>query len=136
MNAITIHDLRESIGGRVLSFDLVDILRLAEADVRASSWRCRHVECVGDLAEDLHRAADAGNPVTGTELLRLASGIRQVIDGDFEGFRPAATTPWVVIRAVDSSEYVVVTDDKALLSRLRERFHNVSDSPGDATDCE
>jgi hypothetical protein len=128
--AVTIHDIRD----RVLAFDLIDILRLAGPDAEASSWRCRNVECTGDLAEELHRASDAESALTGVEMLRLAVGVVQVIDGEFEAYRPDEHRPWLVVRAIDSSEYAVVTQDERLLARIRERFRDVRDSPDDATD--
>src|SRR6185503_14067976 len=98
--AVTIHDIRD----RVLAFDLIDILRLAGSDAESSSWRCRNVECTGDLAEELHRVSDAESTLTGAEMLRLAESIAQVIDGDFEAHRSGETRPWLVVRAIDSSE--------------------------------
>src|SRR4051812_33080297 len=106
--AVTIHDIRDG----VLAFDLIDILRLAEPDAGSSGWRCRNVECTGDLAEELHRVSEADLAVSGGEMLRLASGVRQVIDGDFEAYRPNDTRPWLVVRAIDSSEYAVITQDE------------------------
>jgi diaminopimelate decarboxylase len=126
--AVTIHDIRD----RVLAFDLIDILRLVGPDAESSSWRCRKVECAGDLAEELHRVSDAESPLTGAEMLRLAGGVFQIIDGDFEAYRPGETRPWLVVRAIDSSEYAVITKDERLLARVRERFRDVRDSPDDA----
>jgi hypothetical protein len=126
--AVTIHDTRD----RVLAFDLIDILRLAGPDAESSSWHCRNVECTGDLAEELHRVSDAGSALTGVEMLRLAGGLLQVIDGDFEAYRPGETRPWLVVRAIDSSEYAAITQDERLLARVRERFRDVRDSPEDA----
>jgi hypothetical protein len=126
--AITIHDTRD----RVLVCDLIDILRLAGPDAGSSSWRCRNVECTGDLAEELHRVSDAESILTGAEMLRLAGAVVQVTDGDFEAYRPGETRTWVVVRAIDSSEYAVITEDEGLLARVRERFRDVRDSPDDA----
>lgn len=126
--AVTIHDTRD----RVLAFDLIDILRLAGPDAELSSWRCRNVECTGDLAQELHRVSDAESVLTGAEMLRLAGGVLQVVDGDFEACRPGETRPWLVVRAIGSSEYAVITPDAGLLARVRERFLDVRDSPDDA----
>jgi hypothetical protein len=132
MKAVTIHDLRALDDGHVLAFDLIDILRIAEPDAQSSFWRCRNVECTGDLAEEVHRVSDAGSVLPGPEMLRLAGRVVQVIDGDFEAYRRDETRPWLVVRAVDSSEYVVITQDERLLARVRERFRDVRDSPDDA----
>ena len=74
MEAVTIHDIRPLGGGRVLAVDLIDLLRLYEPEVRALSWACRDVWCLGDRADDFHRASDADGVVDGGELVRLASG--------------------------------------------------------------
>src|SRR5262245_43271190 len=132
MSAVTIHDWRPLGGGNVMAFDLIDILRLAERDVRTSALRCRNVECMGELAEELHRVSDTGITISGQEMLQLASNIRQTIDGNFEATRDGENHPWLVVRAVDSTLYVVITEDRRLLGRIRERFRDVRNSPEDA----
>jgi hypothetical protein len=79
----------------------------------------------------LRAASDAGSVLSGAEMLRLAGGILQVINGDFEAYRAAETRPWLVVRAIDSSVYVLITQDENLLQRVRERFRDVRDSPAD-----
>jgi hypothetical protein len=128
--AVTVHDARDGS----LAFDLIDILCLAGRDSDTSSWRCRNVECTGDLADELHRASDAGSVLPGAEMLRLASSVLQIIDGDFEAYRPGETRPWLVVRAIDSSAFAVVTHDERMLARVREQFVDVRDSPDDAVD--
>ena len=123
--AVTIYDLQNG----VLAFDLIDILQLAKEEVLASTWRCRHVEAFGTCAEDLHRALNEGSTLSGAQLLRFAAEIHQIIDGDFEARRPAEDMPWVIVRAVDSSFYVVSTSDSALLAKVRNRFQRVYDAP-------
>jgi hypothetical protein len=126
-HAVTIHDTRD----RVLAVDLIDILRLAGPDAQSSLWRCRNIECIGDLAEELHHASENGSVLTGLELIRVAGGVEQIIDGDFEAYRLGESVPWLVVRAIDSAEYVVITQDERLLTRIRERFRDVRDSPDD-----
>ncbi|MCI0459896.1 MAG: hypothetical protein L0Z62_23340 [Gemmataceae bacterium] len=82
MPAVTVHRSCEPNGGG-LEFDLIDLLRLAEPEVRASTWRCRCVECEGERADELHQVSDSGAVITGDELLRLAAGVYQTIEGDF-----------------------------------------------------
>ena len=129
--AVTIHDRRE----RRLAFDLSDLLRLAEADVRASTWHCSDVECSGSAGAELHNLSDRGTKVDGADLLRIAAALDQTIDGDFEGYRSAdAAKPWLVIRAIRGTEFVVSTDDATLLGRVRAKFRDVRASPRDAED--
>src|SRR5690349_2519553 len=99
LQAVTIHDIRDG----VLAFDLIDILRVVGPDAESSLWRCRNVECTGDLADELHRVSDAEATVSGAEMLRLARGVLQIIDGDFEAYRVDETRPWLVVRAIDST---------------------------------
>jgi hypothetical protein len=131
MTAVTIHDLRVLGESRVLAFDLIDILSLAETDAASSSWKCGNVECVGGLADELHLASNSGLSLSGSQLLRLAAGVSQIIDGDFEACRPGDAHPWLMIRAVDSTDYVVATNDESLIARVRGRFRDVRDSPDD-----
>jgi len=129
MEAVTIHDADPS--GR-LSFDLADILQVVGARARSSTWRCRSVECVGPQADILHEASDDGHTLSGDGLLDAAAGVTQVIDGEFIATGSDGGEPWLIVRAVDSSLYVVVTDDHDLRARLRMRFRDVRDSSGDA----
>jgi diaminopimelate decarboxylase len=128
VQAVTIHDLRDG----VLAFDLIDILRVLGPDAESSSWRGKNVDCTGDLADEMHGFSDSDVALTGAAMLRLAGGVLQIIDGDFEAYRAGETRPWLVIRAIDSSEYAVITEDQELLGRVRERFRDVRDSPDDA----
>ena len=130
--AVTIHDRRKVGDGHVLAFGLIDILRLAETDVESSSWRCSDVDGGGELMEELDHVSSGNAVISGAEMLRLAGGVYQMIDGDFEAYRPDEPRHWLVIRAIDSSEYVVSTDNERLLARVRERFCDVRDSPMDA----
>jgi hypothetical protein len=122
--------IRDSNPEGILAFDLIHILRLAGSDALVSTWRCANVECVGPAAEKLHSASD-GCALSGTELVAIADQVDQVTDGDFFAHRDPASSPWLVIRAIDSSEYVVITRDDELVFRIREAFHDVRDSPDD-----
>jgi len=131
MEAVTIHDGRQVGSSNRLAFDLVDLLRLAESDVVASDWRCSYVECEGELAEELMNIGDVQGTIPGRELLRLASGVFQVVEGNFEARRAGEAKWWLMIRAVDSSFFVVITENQDLLKRIRSRFLDVRDSPED-----
>lgn len=129
MEAVTIHD---STPNGVLSFDLADLLRVAGSNARASIWRCRAVEAVGPRADPLHAASDDARSLSGEELIDIAAAVTQVMDGDFIAKRSNEEVPWLLIRAVDSTLYVVVTSDRALIARIRAEFRDVRDSPDDA----
>src|SRR5262245_42218011 len=114
-NAVRAVSIRDATEHHV-TVDVVHILRLAGTLGLASSWRCTHVECVGTAADRLHSASDDGRLLSGAELLAIASEVDQVIDGDFVARRHPSSSPWLVVRAIDSSEFVVITDDDDLLA--------------------
>lgn len=125
MRGISIADLDER---QVLKIDLRDILRVVGKAAQESTWSLIDIEALGEAeARELHRLSDEGLSVDGTTLARLASRVSQVIDGELRAFRRGSATPWLIIRAVDSSAYDVLTDDDSLLARLREKFTNVDD---------
>jgi len=130
MNAITIHDTITRDGIQFLGFDLRDILGLARERVSASTWVCDDVECIGRTSDEVHASSDSGTELSGGRFLELADGIDQTIDGNFTAYISSGR-PWCVIRAIDGSEFVVITDDTTFLAELRRRFIDVRDSPGD-----
>ena len=130
MHAVTIHDTIMRNGAQFLAFDLRDILALRRDRVSESRWICDHVECIGRTSSDVHAASEASLELPGSRLLELAAGIDQTVDGAFSAYL-GSERPWCVIRAIDSSEFVVITDDGAFLSEIRRRFADVRDSPQD-----
>ncbi len=119
----------KDVDGGCLSFDLKDILPLAGGRAAASQWRCRFVECVGESAEELHAVSDAGRRISGDELLRIASNLLQVIDGQFEAYGNGGAEPWLVVKAIDSSSFEVWSDAPDVLATVRQAFREVSDLP-------
>ena len=134
VEAVTIHDTRVLGGSRVLAVDLIDILRLCEQDVLASAWRLSYVDCFGALAGEFMRLSAENAIISGSELIRLAAGVQQVVWGDFEGFRCCDGRCWLVVRAIDASLYVVVTADPSVLKQVQSRFSDVRPSPDDAAE--
>lgn len=132
MKAVTIHDAR----GDTLAFDLIDILETIGPTAESSTWECRGVEATGPGAIRLHDASDTGAAIPGRDLLVAARDALQVIDGDFLARRVGQTEPWASVRAVDSSVYVLISDDVGLLRRVRQRFRDVRESPQDAWSAE
>lgn len=62
--------------------------------------------------------------------LDLAAGVDQTIGGAFSAYL-SAERPWCVIRSIDGSEFIVITNDMTFLAELRRRFADVRDSPED-----
>ena len=69
-----------------------------------------------------------GARVLGTELLSGLPNLLQVINGEFRAFE-ADEEPWVILRAIDSSWWEVVSEDSAALSAIRDQFRNVDEQP-------
>jgi hypothetical protein len=128
---MTTISIRDRAANGTLALDLVDLLRLAGPTVVTTQWTCRGVEAVGYLADDLHRAADHGDIVDGRDLLRIASGVSQVIDGEFQSVSAPSMRPWLRILVIDSTEFVVITSDAGVLARIRAAYHDVHESPAD-----
>lgn len=107
-----------------------DVLGWLGPDVARSSWRVAGVECFGaDEAELLHAASDDARELPGEELLALAKGITQVIEGEFVGAHPGAAEPWVTLRAVDGGLYDVISADHEVLERVRRAWTDVEEIP-------
>ena len=125
MKAVKIRDMQP--GRRMLAVDLRHVLDALGARVSASSWRVRDVWALGDAAPELE-ALDEQQAVSGARLRELAQGVYQVIDGVFSGSDPGTSSRWVVVQALDSSYYVVHSDESAVLDTIRHAFHDVSDA--------
>ena len=128
MRVVTIAD---SDDRGCLAFDLVDILRLLEAELASTSWSVTAVEAVGAGAEELHRLDDARERIPGRRLLSWAARVGQVIEGDFSGYVSGRNSPWVTVRAIDSSAHDVVTADDSVIERVRARFGSVREISAD-----
>ena len=70
--------------------------------------------------------ADGQTFIAGEHLSRIAHDLTQVIDGKFAALE-SSDSPWVIIRAVDSSFYEVFSTESAVLDRVRATFRKVSD---------
>jgi hypothetical protein len=132
LRGIEIKDSVPRERGNYLSFDLKDILGLIGERALVSQWRCRWVECTGENAREMHSLSDVDRNISGAEILRLASGISQTIDGQFEAFAAGESNPWLLIKAIDSSLFEVWSHDPDILLRVKTNFSNVSDLPTDA----
>lgn len=122
-----------------LPFDLRDILqRLAPRSLRAS-WRISAVDAgyqwfdaTGPGGDVLETWAQSESMVEGRHLAAAAQDVLQIIWGEFTGFLPGAPdSPWLVIRAIDSTFYEITTHDETVLRQVETGFHGVrrSDAP-------
>jgi hypothetical protein len=102
MHGVEFPDKMASIIGSRLSFDLKDVLAVLGGAVWESQWRVSRLWCMGERTEEFEAYAEQGQLLSGDLLVELASGVFQVIDGDFEAFRSNAEKPWLIIRAIDS----------------------------------
>jgi hypothetical protein len=125
MLGVTITD--SSPDCRVLGFDLIDILRLLEPKAVDSEWEISAVECTGIAAEKLQRLVDLRTRIPGQILMELAGNLMQIIDGEFIGYRKGDEHPWIIIRAVDSTAFDVESEDKNVLTCMKQHFKNVAD---------
>lgn len=48
-------------------------------------------------------------------LCEIAADLTQTIEGELRAYRPGESEPWLVIRAVDSSGFDVISDDPTLM---------------------
>jgi hypothetical protein len=125
MKTVLIDDMRSDI--HVLAVDLRHVLVALGDRATNSEWRVRDVWATGDDSAEQLQSLDGTSAVTGQRLRELAQEVTQVIDGVFSGFESSSAEPWVVVEAVDSSYYLVRSDDPCVLDIIRSTFHHVSD---------
>lgn len=125
MQGITISDKKNN----VLAFDLIDILKIIGEKAINSTWKISDVECIGKDAEKLQNISDYSNQISGKELFSISSNLLQVIDGVFEAYLDEENLPWLIIRAVDSSEYDIESNDKVLIAKIKNSYSTVVNLP-------
>jgi hypothetical protein len=148
--AVEIHDLDER---NVVAFDLPELLDTLRDRVSALDWIVADYDpvtedaTVADFAKRVYDAQSAaprsGVRISSRELHALAEKSLQTIDGQFIGVPADATTPShelvdlrtfkdseaaLVIKAVDSSFWVVITKDDRDIGAIRERFGDVREA--------
>lgn len=126
MQGIEIRDSEQD----VLTFDLKDILRVIGHPAIESEWICSYVDYSGNIDNSLERLLDWGesDPISGELLFKLASEIIQTIDGNFIGYKQNEQTPWIVIKAIDSSLWEVFSTSFEVLKNIEASFNDVSDA--------
>jgi hypothetical protein len=132
MATLWIHDLED----RSLAFDLIDLLNLLAPKSRTARWVVSTVKSIdpneewfeaqGEAGEILGNFSDVNAEISGVELIELARKSHQVIWGEFSGLAdPRSQDIWIVIRAMDSSFYEVVTDDIEAIQKIQFHFRDV-----------
>jgi hypothetical protein len=129
MRGIRIRDLTPR---RYLAFDLRDILDLLGERTIRSRWRAAGVWATEkkrfEGPTELDGLAEAGSWIEGEHLRSLAhEDVHQVIDGEFTRFDQGSDSPWVIVRAVDSSYYEVFSHEPTVLQSVRVAFKDVTD---------
>ncbi|UVC10644.1 hypothetical protein IHQ71_08695 [Rhizobium sp. TH2] len=120
--------------GSALSFDLRDVLALLAPRSLEAAWSLSAVDAgfpsfdaTGPGGERLEAMAQTGEPVSGKALMAAAQDTVQVIWGAFTAYLPAIHgRQWVIIRAIDSSFYEIITDDREVVSKIEARFNAVN----------
>ena len=128
MARIIIRDGTEPNEGNCLSFDLAEILTALGPRAITSSWAYRDLEFVSRSEQEgpqLEQDLEATLPLSGKDLLRATDRILQVIDGEFAAFDQEKQTPWVIVRAVDSSWWEVESTDESVLAAVGVCFRSV-----------
>ncbi len=132
MTALRAYDIKD----HVLALDLKDLLRLLAPGSLEACWVVSTVkspkpghewfEATGEGGERLEGLAQEDGQLSGSDLAALAANTRQVIWGEFVGLAPTQSDkPWVIIRAVDSTFYEIVSDDEAVLSKIGSTYKDV-----------
>ncbi|MCJ2121204.1 hypothetical protein [Methylobacterium sp. J-077] len=128
MPTIQIHDL-EPQHAAVVDPRLV-LPMLGERAIRAS-WQVAGVArfneplfATGEGAIHLEALCQSLKRVSGVVLSQIFGQVEQVIWGEFSAY-DGVGTPWVILRAIDSSWCEVETDDVGILVRVRETFTDV-----------
>lgn len=109
---------------------LRDILHLLQGRGDAAAWELDHGEegafwATARPGHDVSWAqamAGTGQRVSGETLRARTDALLQVITGEFRAFEGAAASPWLIVRAFDSSVYAIVTEDEAVLALARQHF--------------
>src|SRR5262245_28241231 len=91
-----------------LSFDLGDILEVLGDEDLKCDWSCFFEDGLGEDLSRLHEITSNKERIDSAEIRKLAKQIVQTIDGEFECYAKQSSTPWLIIKAVDSSLFVVL----------------------------
>ena len=111
-----------------LAFDLRHLIQLLAPTSLTASWIIASpeeaFEATGEGGGELDRLAGARACISGTVLADMANRTVQVIWGEFIGSLPSGEE-WIIIRAIDSSFYEIVTSDEPTLAALSANFRDI-----------
>jgi tetratricopeptide (TPR) repeat protein len=110
--------------------DLYDLIVALGERALNSTWFGSGVDCYGENADELYAFTDYNKPIEGREFLDITSGIRQIIEGDFQAFDPDATSHWIFIRAWGGSGFYIETNDPKIKESLKTHFQGVEEVEG------
>ncbi|WP_406287607.1 hypothetical protein [Embleya sp. NBC_00896] len=81
-------------------------------------WSCEIDELAPEPHDPALESLTHRDRISTTELLRLVTPNKQIIDGRFDGMPPETRDPTVSILAIDSSEWEIESADPDLVHRL------------------
>ncbi len=130
MPILQIHDLEPQHSAVVDPRRVLPML--GERAIRAS-WQvggvARYDEALmivgAEAAERLEHLARSSDRISGALLRNLLSQVAQVIWGEFTAHETGRDTPWVIVRAIDSSWCEIETDDRGVLNCVAGNFADV-----------
>lgn len=125
--------LHPSEGDDVLRFDLKEILVALGPDVRSLYWSVGNLPChdqkldaTGEGADLLEELTRTGERIIGTRLVEIALSVRQIIWGEFKGYRDQSSEkPRVSLVAIDSTFWEVDSEEASFLNRIAKAFDHV-----------
>jgi hypothetical protein len=126
MYIVTIHDLDPR---GFLAFDLVDILSCLGPTIRDYEWIVSGLECTSQdaqaLCDEVQKNSGSGLRMTTEELQAAAKRFGQTIEGVFTGTPAHGTKEEILIRAVDTSYFEVMTHSQERIVALHGCFKDV-----------
>jgi hypothetical protein len=122
--------------GQKLAVDLRHLLDLLAPRSYQAGWKISAFkssghelfEATGRAGGQLQKLAECDSMLSGTALAALASGIQQIIWGEFTGLLSETNDiPWVTIRFVDSTFCEIDTMDETVLNKIGSSYRDVRD---------
>ncbi|WP_295555636.1 hypothetical protein [uncultured Hyphomicrobium sp.] len=135
MATLRIYDL----DGGVLAVHLSRLLDLLAPKSLDAEWTVAQLrsdgedkfEATGSGAAELEELVATAMPISGMALLIVATNTHQIVWGEFIAIVPGESTPWLTLRAIDSTFYEIGTDDADALAKIKSAYKDVriADTP-------